>query len=110
MLFYLVLLYSMSKATEAHINFSKKANQNRSLLAQISVNALKLLGNPEEIVFDKYFKKIREASISDRKVSVLSGTGNTFSVTGNDAEELLGYWNVELNDKGELELYREEAA
>jgi hypothetical protein len=42
-------------------------------------------------------------------VSVLSGTGNTFSVTGNDAEELLGYWNVELNDKGELELFRDVA-
>lgn len=107
MLFILVLLYSMSKAMEAHINFSKKANQNRSLLAQISVNALKLLGNPEEIVFDKHFKKIREASISDRNAQRLNS--NMFSVTVNDADELAGYWNVELNDKGELELFRDVA-
>jgi aminopeptidase N len=107
MLFILVLLYSMPKATEAHINFSKQ-NSQRTLTAAISVNALKLLGNPKEVVFNKHLKKIREASIDDRKVT-LSGTGNTFSVTGNDAEELLGYWNVELNDKGELELFRDVA-
>jgi hypothetical protein len=108
MLFYLVLLYSMPKATEAHINFCKQ-NSQRTLTAAISVNALKLLGNPKEVVFNKHLKKIREASIDDRRVSVLSKPGNTFSVTGNDAEELLGYWNVELNDKGELELFRDVA-
>jgi hypothetical protein len=32
-----------------------------------------------------------------------------FSVTVNDADELAGYWNVELNDKGELELFRDVA-
>jgi hypothetical protein len=56
MLFILVLLYSMSKATEAHINFSKQ-NSQRTLTAAISVNALKLLGNPKEVVFNKYLKK-----------------------------------------------------
>jgi hypothetical protein len=62
MLFILVFLYSMSKATEAHINFSKQ-NSQRTLTAAISVNALKLLGNPKEVVFNKHLKKIREASI-----------------------------------------------
>jgi hypothetical protein len=47
MLFILVLLYSMPKATEAHINFTKQ-NSQRTLTAAISVNALKLLGNPKE--------------------------------------------------------------
>jgi hypothetical protein len=68
------------------------------------------LATLKKIVFNKHLKKIREASIDDKRVSTLSKSGNQFSVTVDDTEELLGYWNVELNDKGELELFREEAA
>jgi hypothetical protein len=84
-----------------HVTFSPDRTNSR-LSGFISKEAAKMLDS-NHAVFNEGLKTIRPTSDT---IGFKVGKGY-FCVTTKYSEELIGKWNVELNQKGELQLYRD---
>ena len=85
-----------------HVTFTPVKNRECHLIGFLSKKAIEMFPY-EYMFFSQGLRTIRPGNDNGIKVSCRK----TFSITTDYPEELIGKWNVELNGKGELQLFRD---